>query len=166
MESVDRKRPRLLEREDDNSHKAPASKRVKRETETTLSPVQHKVSEDSTTAPATKKTRRSIETTLSAVQRKLREEEELTLKLSFWLSQDQDWFSEERVRTQCLGERLQFFITENTSLQTENASLRERVKYLEHGKILKEKEKEVSAESLLAEQICYVLHPSCMGFQT
>jgi cysteinyl-tRNA synthetase len=139
MESVDRKRRRLLmERDDDNSPIAQASKKFKRNNGTTLSPVQQKLSEDFTTAPAT-----DIETTLSTVQQqKLREElstvqrklsvaEELTLRMSFWLSQDQDWFSEERVRTKCLEERLQILLTEN-------ASLRERVKYLETDKISSE----------------------------
>jgi hypothetical protein len=139
MESVDRKRRRLLmERDDDNSPIAQASKKVKRNNGTTLSSVQRTLSEDSTTAPAT-----DIETTLSTVQQqKLREElstvqrklsvaEELTLRMSFWLSQDQDWFSEERVRTKCLEERLQILLTEN-------ASLRERVKYLETDKISSE----------------------------
>jgi cysteinyl-tRNA synthetase len=139
MESVDRKRRRLLmERDDDNSPIAQASKKFKRNNGTTLSPVQQKLSEDFTTAPAT-----DIETTLSTVQQqKLREElstvqrklsvaEELTLRMSFWLSQDQDWFSEERVRTKCLEERLQILLTEN-------ASLRERVKYLETDKISNE----------------------------
>ena len=151
--SGDRRRPRLLEREDDGPPMTPASKKVKRESETALSPIQRKLSGDSTTVSATE----DSETTLSTVQRKLRDEEELTLRMSFWLSQDQDWFSEERVRTQCLGERLQFLLAEN-------ASLRERVKYLENGKI--SKEDEALSDSILAERAsCHVLEPSCMGFQ-
>jgi hypothetical protein len=139
MESADdHKRP--MEGEDDNSRPvARATKKIKKETETTLSPP---VSEDSTTASAaTKKKSRDIEETsgLATVQRKLSDEKALTLRMSFWLSQDHDWFSEELVRTQCLAERLQFFITDNASLRervtyliTENASLRaERVKYPE-----------------------------------
>jgi hypothetical protein len=126
-ESVDRKRPRLLEREDDNSPLARISKKVKRESETTLSPVQRKLSEEQEWTLRL----RDTETTLSSVQQKFREERECTLRLVEFLSQDQDWFNEERVRAQCLGERLQFFIAENASLITEIASLRERVKYLE-----------------------------------
>lgn len=123
LEIVDRKGPPLLERED----------------------------EDSTAAPATQqKSMADIETSLSTVHQKLIEERALTSRLKEWIRQDQHWFSEEQVRTQCLGERLQFFISEN-------ASLRNRVKHLEHDKI--------SMEEEASTNLYCVLHPSCKGSQ-